>query len=140
MQHNPFTKLIPILKFGSVGIINTLIDLAVFTLLAALGVSAVPAQIISYSCGVLNSYYMNRRWTFHKERRSSGQAMRFVAVNLAALAVTTVLLMILHTYTPFSLLVCKLIATVFSVGMNYIGTRYWAFGSHPRSTQNTLQE
>lgn len=140
MQHNLITKLVPILKFGLVGIINTLIDLAVFTLLAALGVSAVPAQAISYSCGVLNSYYMNRRWTFHKEKRTPGQAFRFVAVNLAAMAMTTVLLLLLHTNTSLSLLECKLIATVVSVGMNYIGSRYWAFGSHHRSTQNTLQE
>ncbi|MBW7453737.1 GtrA family protein [Paenibacillus sepulcri] len=140
MRRIIFSRFITVVKFGSVGIINTGIDLAVFTALTALGVSAVPAQVISYSCGVLNSYYMNRSWTFHKNKKAPGQAVRFAAVNLAALAATTVLLMILHAYTSFSLLVCKIAATVFSVGINYIGTRYWAFGNQHRSSQNTLRE
>jgi putative flippase GtrA len=140
MQPSMISKLLPMIKFGSVGIINTLVDLAIFTLLTALGVTALPAQVVSYSGGVVNSYYMNTRWTFHKETRTPGQALRYVAVNLATLAITTVLLLILHTYTPFALLECKLIATVVSVGMNYMGSRYWAFGSDHRSTRNTLQE
>ncbi|MFC5652017.1 GtrA family protein [Paenibacillus solisilvae] len=140
MQRKFNFNLLPLLKFGSVGVINTLVDLAVFTLLSSFDVYAVLAQVISYSSGMMNSYYMNRSWTFRKEKRAPGQALRFTAVNLAALAVTTVLLLILHAYTPLSLFICKLIATLFSVGMNYIGSRYWAFANQSSSIQKTLQE
>ena len=46
------SELLPMIKFGSVGIINTLVDLAIFTLLTALGVTAVPAQVVSYAAGL----------------------------------------------------------------------------------------
>jgi putative flippase GtrA len=94
--------------------------------------------MISYSCGVLNSYLLNRSWTFRRgSNRKGKEIIRYIIVNLAALAVSSALLEWL--YGPggsgLSLPVCKLIATCASMVINYAGSRYWVFGS-PAKTRS----
>jgi len=50
---------------------NTVVDFAVFALLAAGGLSVLLAQWLAYGCGVLNSYLWNRRWTFRVKGKRS---------------------------------------------------------------------
>ena len=57
------------IKFGLVGVLNTLVDFLVYQLLVYLGLHYAPAQCISYTCGLLNSYFFNSRWTFGKGKR-----------------------------------------------------------------------
>ena len=54
-------------KFGLVGVINTLVDYLSYTLLLFIPFFAenyVLAQIIGYSLGLCNSLVLNKRWTF----------------------------------------------------------------------------
>ena len=78
---------IQLVKFGLVGLLNTAIDLGVFTLLtAAVRLDSVISHVISYSCGVINSYYWNRTWTFQKKGKfHPAEFLKFVLVNLVSL-------------------------------------------------------
>ena len=54
-----------ITRFTVVGSVNTAIDLSLFALFVSfLHWSVVPANVISYSTGILNSFLMNKFWTF----------------------------------------------------------------------------
>lgn len=57
------------LKFSLVGVANTLVDFTVYTVLYLLGVPYRIAQVFSYAAGTLNSYILNKKWTF---ARASG--------------------------------------------------------------------
>ena len=81
---------IQFVKFGIVGVTNTLADFIVYTVLVSLTpINYVIAQAISYSCGVLNSYLLNTAWTFKKEkRRDLKEFITFVPVNIFSLGVS----------------------------------------------------
>lgn len=102
IQHNPMSGkvldvtarfaqaawLIQAAKFSVVGVLNTMVDGGLyFALTRWAGLSALPvlAKGISYSTGVLNSFYWNRRWTFQSERRAVVTLASFVVVNLIGL-------------------------------------------------------
>ena len=64
-----------IVKFAIVGVLNTLVDFAVFQTLNLLLGWVYVAQVIGYSCGIINSYLWNSNWTF-REQRTRGPLIR----------------------------------------------------------------
>jgi len=122
-------------RFAIVGVLNTAIDYTIFLGLSWAGVSIVLAQTLSYSAGTLNSYLLNRNWTF-RERNLSGTwkpFVSFIMLNLITLGCTTALLSLLYQLTDWTLPICKLLATLAGLAINYSGSRLWVFV--PRSVE-----
>jgi putative flippase GtrA len=115
------------LKFGIVGLLNTGVDFAVFTVLTLWDVPLLIAQCISYACGVLNSFIMNRTWTFQHRGQYTRQLIKFIAVNLLTLLITYGLLVFFNRYVGWTMLFSKLIATGMSLIVNFAGSRLWVF-------------
>lgn len=118
-------------KFGLVGVLNTLIDYAVYSLLLFIPFIRehyVIAQVLGYSAGLANSLYCNKRWTFaQKERMSKAQLIAFLAVNLAALGVSTAVLVAAQEWIGLGPYIGKIVATVFSMAVNFLGNKIVVF-------------
>ncbi len=94
-------SLVQLIKFGIVGVLNTLVDLVVTGLLqrgfalltAAVILTYYIPKVIGYGCGVLNSYLLNSSWTFREERkRDLREIVSFLAVNLITLGLSLLLM------------------------------------------------
>lgn len=73
-------------RFGLVGVVNTLVDLALFTVLSLLGTATVPANLVSTSAGAACSFLLNRGFTFRaRAGRLRRQVLLFVLVNVVGL-------------------------------------------------------
>lgn len=125
-------------RFNAVGVFNTAVDFAVFSALAAAGVSPMLAQFAGYGCGMLNSYYWNRNWTFRSaaaESQEGGPAagpepavfVRFLAFNTATLALSIALIDALTARFGWSAFAAKVVVTGFTVVLNFTGNRLWVF-------------
>jgi putative flippase GtrA len=123
-------QLIQMLKFGLVGGVNTGIDLCVFTLLTLWGCSYLPAQGVSFTSGVLNSYVMNRSWTFRDRTGAKrfSSFIKFFALNFLILLMTSGIIALLHQGAGWPVLESKLFASGVGVVVNYTGNRLWVFG------------
>ena len=152
MAHNEETKktLWQMMKFAIVGVLNTLVDFAVFqTLNLTLG-WVYAAQVLGYTFGVINSYLWNSNWTFREQRtRSLKEIGLFLLVNLASLGVSLGMIWLLREvfgvtndwvaqWMPKAIAgfikgdtVAKLIATVFAIAVNYLGNRLFVFKKEP---------
>lgn len=137
---------IQLLKFGLIGVSNTLIDLLVsFVLNAAFGIFYL-AKIVGYACGIANSYFWNSRWTFREERRRDvREIVTFIAVNLVTLGLSLLLQWVLRDllhldawWTGFAgenfftkLLngerFCLLLASGIALLVNFIGNKLFVF-------------
>jgi len=123
-------RLVTLFKFGIVGVANTAVDAVVFALLAVVGVPVLIAQVISYSCGVANSYWLNGRWTFRDAAGGGSdraKRIRFLITNLVVLALSALILMTLHDVLGWSLVMSKILATLMGMVLNYMASRYWVF-------------
>jgi putative flippase GtrA len=118
-----------LIKFGLVGFLNTAVDFAIFTLLtAAAGLGSTISHIISYTCGVLNSYFFNRTWTFKlKSKVHLMEFFMFLLVNLASLGLSTLVLNYLETGANLSLYLAKAGATICSMAINFVGSKLLVF-------------
>ncbi|MCX7667635.1 MAG: GtrA family protein [Atribacterota bacterium] len=123
---------IQLLKFGLVGIANTLIDFGIFVLLHGyLQVFYAFAQVISYSCGMANSYFLNKFWTFQSRRAIQfHEVFKFVAVNLLSLGVSLLLLYLVRGRGSWGVVESKIFATSGSLLVNFVGNKFWVFAEN----------
>ncbi len=116
-------------KFGIVGVLNTSIDLGLFTVLHFwLGMAPLSANTISYGSGILNSFCLNKFWTFSDRRASRRvpfQFPLFLGLNLAALGLSNLTLWLLDPWLG------TFAAKVASIGVtfmwNYISSTVLVF-------------
>ncbi|TBL75720.1 GtrA family protein [Paenibacillus thalictri] len=114
-------------KYCSIGAMNTCIDLGVFTLLTYAGWSYVAAQCVSYIFGVLNSYFMNRSWTFrHRGKIDRQQFLKFLLLNGLTFCITTGLLSLL-VQAGWGTIISKLCGMSAGFMFNYMGSKLWVF-------------
>ncbi len=72
-----------IMRFSAVGLANSAIDLAVFSLAMGLGAHALAANAIGWAVAVVFSYIANSRWSFERDRSlgDAHSALRFFALG-----------------------------------------------------------
>lgn len=139
-------------KFGIVGIINTLVDVIILNVLyLGFGVKKEVANVISVSVAIVNSYILNKSWTFKdKDKNVLKQFVIFVGLSLVGLVINTYILKFLsETWTAipdlavsvvhylrlngilsdeFMILnTAKAFAILASMVWNFISYKKWAF-------------
>jgi putative flippase GtrA len=133
-----------IARFLLVGLSGTLVDFSLFAFShQALGMSALVANTMSYSAGILNNFWLHRTWTFaHRPQRGSGvQFSQFVGVSLTALLINNLIVLLL---TPVlsgllgegavGLYLAKVCATGAGVIWNFLANHLWTFRAAPANT------
>lgn len=127
-----------LLRFLAVGVSGTLVDFALLTVLKLAGWATLPANVLSYSLGILNNYTWNRRWTFADRQHKpwARQLLQFAAVSLIGLALNTLIVVWLEAPlaslfqgAAWSYLPAKALATAAVLLWNYAANRLWTFGS-----------
>lgn len=133
-NNNTKGELVKIIKFGITGGLNTAVDVAVyFILLNAFGINKYIAQPFGYIAGTLNSYIVNRKWTFNSSSKFfSPTLIKFIIVNAVALTVGQIVLWVCSDLigldgTDLKRALCKLIVVFFTIVINFTGSRFWVF-------------
>lgn len=115
-------------KFGLVGILNTLITMVVFYLLnTLLGVWYIIANPIAYTVGFTNSYIMNRIWTFKSKGSVKEQSIPFLLVFGTCFLLQWGLSIFLKEYIGMSVNLATIIAMAFYMVINFLGHKYITF-------------
>lgn len=140
------------IRFGIVGTFNTLVDYGIFyILLSWVHLNKGVSQVIATGVAMCGSFLFNRYWTFERNGRGNfGEIVKFFITNL--IAMLTVILMtylfydVLHAeraanavlsivgISPMlagdlAVMFCKVLASVFSIVINFLGNKFWVFGS-----------
>ncbi len=123
-------------KFGITGIMNTVVDFAVYTVLVSLaGMGLYVSQVISYCCGMLNSYAVNRKWTFDtKNGFFSLELVKFIVLNLAMMLLGMGIIYLCVEQMGFHKLVGKLVSTVLVMAINFVVSNLWVFRNKGEET------
>lgn len=125
-------KYMRVIKFGAVGIINTLVDFLVFTLVSELLMfTPSMAQTVGYGSGIVCSFVLNRLVTFSdaKKEQGIGQLMRFVrfiAVNGASWLLSAWLIGLFTGWGMWKYL-AKILVTGITMVVNYFGYKILVF-------------
>jgi putative flippase GtrA len=143
------------LRFSLVGVLNTLIDLLILNLLLWLWPARnawglVLVNTVAYAAGAINSFVLNRSWTFRRTGHTNpGEVSRFVLTTLAGIACNDTLLWAMNSLLSAESIngtlwtnLAKIVAIGGTVLVSFLGMRLWVF-VHPlreRATKPVLQQ
>ena len=129
--------MVKLVKFCIVGGINTLISLLTFYVLnKILGFNYMVSSVIGYAFGMINSYVLNKKWTFNdKDKKIILQLVKFIVVNGISLGINLVAMYILVDRLHIDSMAAQVIATGFSTSFNYLGSKALVFNSSKENEQ-----
>lgn len=142
------------IKFGLVGVSNTLISEGVYTILIFFKMHYIPASFIGFSLSVINAFYWNQKYVFVDEGKHKWQWRIFMKTYLAYLGsyLLSVVLLILwidivhiadwltgvETWTFargyyrldkefMGQALAAFLNLLLTVPLNFLANKYWAF-------------
>ena len=147
---NTKTSIKQAMRFGVVGALNTLVDYGLFYIfISMINLHKSAAQVLATAAAMCCSFFLNRRWTFEKGGRGSTlEIIKFLIVNLVSMVTVIVLTHLFYdiwhverllngalravgsTVTvqgDGAIMVCKVLASVFSLLINFFGNKLWVF-------------
>jgi putative flippase GtrA len=123
-------------KFGVTGFINTGVDWLAFTVfLEIFGLQARFAQVAAHSIAIINSYIINKNWTFKndnaKDKSRGGfpykEIFKFLAVQGTSLCIGYAGMVILHNNLGLNEYLCKIPIVCVTIIINYFGNKLLVF-------------
>jgi len=152
-QRDPGRKLWigQVLRFGLVGGLNTLVDLLILNILLLLfPTSSTPIILaysaLAYSLGAVNSFLLNKYWTFgYRKRTTWREVVRFIVTTLCGVGWSSIILWlasrVLHPFlvnTTIWANTSKVLAISGTALISYLGMSLWVFVSKTRKEQTRL--
>ena len=116
------------IKFGLVGVLNTIINWILFILLNSMGVYYIISNIIAYSISTLNSYLWNSKWVFKYTGDNVNQTtFKFITLNIIGLVLNTIILFLLVDIIKLPKIISLIITTGIVMILNYFINKLWVF-------------
>lgn len=142
--------LMQLIKFGTVGVVNTLVDFGMYWILILIyqhspalnmntygnalhsflaGYYANIAQTISYLLAVLGSYFLNKYWTFNAaDQKNAAAIVKMYTLSAVCFCLLQAMLWFwLNIAKIESEMLAKLFATVPITVLNFLGSKFWVF-------------
>ena len=132
--------LVQFVKFGIVGVSNTLITFVVYTvLLKGFGVWYLAASAIGFVAGAINGFLLNRRWTFRGHVGDAFTPVRWFIVQGCGLALNEALLFVYVEALGIEKLVSQALSIVVVTVLTFLANRAWTFRTPRRPVAATAQ-
>lgn len=134
-----------LIRFALIGILNTGVDIVLLNLLLwrfpthsanlLLGYNS-----LAYTLGAINSFYLNKYWTFRQRKKIAGsEVLRFALLSLLGIfcndGIIWIVARVLHPLIASNFLwanASKVVAIIGTATISYVGMRLWVFAGPPR--------
>ena len=115
------------IKFGCVGVLNTIIDTAVFFLMCdMLSLNEVVSNVSAYLISSANSYFMNSKFVYKVDKYSVKKYIHFISGNILVLIISSLSVMMFARFFEVKT-IAKLISMPITVVLNFLIQRFVIF-------------
>ena len=115
-------------KYGIVGIINTLLTLLIIWLMrSVIGTSLIVANVTGYTAGFLNSFILNRSWTFKCNNNWKKEFLKFLAAFAICYLIQLAFVLFLEKQTSLQERYTTLLGMIVYTGINFLLNKYFTF-------------
>ena len=140
INEKQWETLIQFVKFGVVGLSNTIISYIIYVVALLLfqknnlipNVDYLVAQIIAFILSVLWSFYWNNKFVFEKEENEERNILRaliktYISYAFTGLFLNSILSLLWVEIIGIPKIIAPIINLVVSVPLNFIMNKFWAF-------------
>jgi len=120
------------IRFGIVGVSNTLLSLAIYYALLFAGVHYIFANIVAFVVSVLNAYYWNRKYVFKLDESSRYTVVKIYIAYGMTFLLSTGLLFVMVDIIGISQFIAPIINLCVTVPLNFILNKFWVFNYTPK--------
>lgn len=118
------------IKFGVVGIFNTIITAIVIWLLLDIAhLNDFISNLSGYIVGLINSFIWNRCWTFASKSKIGYSAIKFLVSFLFCYVIQWGIVLLLTNISDINTYYCHLFGMVIYTIMNFLINKYYTFKS-----------
>jgi len=124
--------IIQFIKFGVVGLSNTLIAYAVYAFFVFINLHYFVANIIAFTISVTNSFYWNKKYVFKDENKKIKDILIsyikvYISYSFTGILLGSVLLYVFIDLFNISKYIAPFLGLVISVPLNFLLNKKWAF-------------
>ena len=116
------------LRFIIVGLINTLLTLStIYILVICFKVNNYISNVSGYIVGLINSYIINRNWTFSGTKDKSREIMNFILLFVVCYLLQFIILKTMIELMNINALISQFLSMAVYTVVNFIGNKYIVF-------------
>ena len=129
LDDKTWDKICQFVKFGVVGVSNTLISYVVYIILVNLGLHYLLASIGGFLVSVINAYYWNDRYVFKGEERAWWKVFlkTFTSYAGTGLILNNLLLILWVDIVGLHEMLGPVINLFVTIPLNFLLNKYWAY-------------
>lgn len=125
-------SLIQFIKFGLVGVSNTLVSLAVYYLFYFIDQRLyLVGNVVGWIVSVANSFYWNNRFVFSGTEKGRGVILKKLLKTYfsygATFLLSTLMLYVEVDILAWSGVLCPVLNLIVTIPLNFLLNKYWAF-------------
>jgi len=130
--NNLRTILFQFIKFGIVGLSNTIISYIIYFVLVYIGSHYLIASIIAFIISVLNSFFWNNKYVFKKDEEQKRNIFHsliktYISYAFTGLILQNLLLFLFIDIVQISKYMAPFFGLVITIPLNFILNKKWAF-------------
>lgn len=123
---------IQFVKFGLVGVSNTIISYIIYIISIYAGFDMLIANFLGFIISVFNSFYWNNKFVFKKQKGQQRSIIKsllktYMSYALTGICLNSILLIILVNYIQISKYIAPIIILFITIPINFILNKLWAF-------------
>lgn len=127
-----WNKLCQFVKFGIVGVSNTLISYVVYMILVGMDVYYLLASVVGFLVSVVNAFYWNDRYVFKREEGEKRAWHKvflktFTSYAGTGLVLNNILLVVWVDVIGIHEVLGPVINLFITIPLNFLLNKYWAF-------------
>lgn len=118
------------LKFGLVGVLNTVISYVVYLIFVEFGMHYVVSNIVGFSVSIVNSFYWNQKYVFKSDRRLTWWktfVKTYISYAGTGIVLSGLLLFLWVDILGVAKETAPLLSLVFLMPINFIVNKFWAY-------------
>lgn len=122
-----------ILRFGIVGLVSNAVLYGLYVLATGMGIQHTVAMTAVFALGVLQTFVLNKRWSFAYHGPRGRAMLRYLIAYAAAYTINLTAMLLLVDVEGFSHRVVQAVMVVVVALFLFLVQRLWVFRSPPIS-------